>query len=1002
MMPDMLNLTLKNARDNSRVLSGAVGVAVLVGLYWSQRYNFLLFHCLAEGFSIAIACGTFMLAWNTRRVMTNNYLLFLGIAYLFIGGLDSVHTLAYKGMGIFYGTDANRSTQLWIAARLLESISMVLAPWWIGRRLPEKQVVWAYAVYCAVVLVAVFPMKSFPDCFIEGHGLTLFKITIEYLIVLVLVAALMVLIVKRRHFDPSILRLLVGSIILTMASEIAFTFYVSTYGLSNQIGHYLKIASYFLIYKAIIQTGLVRPHALLFRDLQQKRESLKAAHDRLEQRVEERTAELLSVSRRLQAEVGQRECAQQALIKANRMLKTLSECNQCLVRSADERSFLDQICSNIVQHGGYGYAAVAFTEKNQGLSLHTAAQAGKDVGFLAWMQPAGVAALSSDSPVGTVLKERMPRVMTIPSLQADFSEGPADTASVNSLSGVILPLCANDDTLGVLLACSGQADAFDAHQVRLLMELASDVSFGIVTLRMHQQRRVAEAERQLLMTAVEQAGDCICIIDKDAKIKYINPAIELISGAQRHTWFRRSLLDLFDDSRDFPLKTILERVNDGQSWDGRIKYRAAQGAELDLGIRLSPVRDASLRVGHLVAIIKDITRECQMEKQLFQSQKMEAIGTLAGGIAHDFNNILSAINGFTELTLDQIDKDSIGYRNLKEVLNAGHRATELVQQILTFSRQTTPERKPVALRALVEEAARFLRSSLPSTITIRQDLDSDGMVMAEPAHIHQILMNLGTNAAHAMHETGGLLTIALKDDTIDANGVVCFPEAQPGPYLRLTVCDTGHGMPQDVMDHIFEPFFTTKADGEGTGMGLSIVHGIVRSLDGIISVSSEPRKGTSFTVYLPAIERVAALQNAVDLPLPIGANEHILFVDDEPPLAEIGRQTLESLGYQVTIRIDGTEALDLIRAQPDRFDLVVTDMTMPGITGDNLAREIKAIRPRLPVILCSGFSTRMDGQRAAAIGISAYVNKPVLRGQLARIIREVLDKQRGRQLCEAL
>jgi len=574
----------------------------------------------------------------------------------------------------------------------------------------------------------------------------------------------------------------------------------------------------------------------------------------------------------------------------------------------------------------------------------------------------------------------------------DFNIRPSDADRNSHHSSIILPLHDNGDALGALMVCSKEADAFDSQQVKLLMELASDVAFGMVTLRMHQQRRVAETERQLLMSAVEQAGECICIIDKDATIKYINPAVELISGLERHAWIGRSLAALLNENHAFPLSAVVQKVNGGQSWTGRIKYSSPRNGELDLGILMSPVRDASLKVGHLVAIIKDITMECRMERQLFQSQKMEAIGTLAGGIAHDFNNILSVITGFTELTLDQVDKNTTGYRNLKEVLKAGRRATELVQQILTFSRQTTPERKPVVLRNIIEEAARFLRSSLPATISIHLDMCSDGMVMAEPAHLHQVLMNLGANAGHAMRENGGMLSIGLQDATIDTDAADCFPEAHPGPCLKLSISDTDHGIPPDVMDHIFEPFFTTKANGEGTGMGLSIIHGIVHSLNGIITVSSEPDRGTTFTVCLPAVERVAAWQNAETYPLPLGTNEHILFVDDEMPLAEMGRQVLGSLGYRVTVRTDGSEALALIRAQPDLFDVVITDMTMPGITGDILAREIKVIRPRLPVILCSGFSTRMDGQMAAAIGISAYVNKPVLRAELARIIREVLDE----------
>jgi hypothetical protein len=364
------------------VYSGIRWVLVLFGLILAQNYSFLLFHSLAEGYSIVIACGIFMLAWNTRRFMANNYLLFAGTAYLFIGGLDLVHTLIYKGMGVFRGYDANASTQLWIAARYLESLSLGLAPLWINRKLSVKPVFGVYAGIFTILLAAIFHGGLFPDCFIEGTGLTSFKIVSEYIISLVLLTALVFLVKKRQHFDPAVLRLLILSIILTIASEIAFTFYVSVYGLSNQIGHFLKIVSFFLIYKAVIQTGLMRPYDLLFRDLKQSRESLQSAHDLLEQRVQERTAELLAVTEQLQAEITEREKAQKELLKVNRMLKTLSECNQCLVRATDENVFLNTMCRNIIENSGYRFAWVGVVEQNQGCqSLRPLARAGCDAGF---------------------------------------------------------------------------------------------------------------------------------------------------------------------------------------------------------------------------------------------------------------------------------------------------------------------------------------------------------------------------------------------------------------------------------------------------------------------------------------------------------------------------------------------------------------------------------------------------------------------------------------------
>lgn len=975
------------------VYTGTVGVLVLIGLFFAQSYSYLLFHSLAEGFSIVIACGIFMMAWNTRHFVANHYLLFAGIAYLFVGGLDLVHTLIYKGMGVFHGYDANPATQLWIAARYTESISLVLAPLFVNRKLHAKPVLGIYAAIFTLLLAAILQGRFFPDCFIEGTGLTHFKIISEYIISLILLAALAFLFIKRQHFDRAVLRLLSLSILATIAAEIAFTFYISVYGLSNQIGHYMKIVSYFLIYKAIIQTGLMRPYDLLFRDLKQSRENLQTAHDQLEQRVRERTAELFAANQQLQAEIKERKRVQQELLKSNRMLKILSECNQCLVHATDEKSLLDTICRNIIEHGEFRFACVALAEQHQGKLLRRVAHAGDDAGFFKKAKMIEAKSDGAGDPISTIFWTGRPKVVNNIQEDGNANAWLSAAAKRGCASAIILPLSDNGNIMGALMIYSDQPEAFDSQQVELLRELTRDAAFGITTLRMQNRRKAVEEERLLLATAMEQAGECIAIADRDAQIEYVNPSVERITGFKPRTYIGRPITDLLADDHTTNVDTILHRVKTGKPWVGKINGRTLAGAVLNLNVALSPVRDSSQKIDHFVAIIRDITRECQMEQQLIQSHKMEAMGTLAGGIAHDFNNILAAINGFTELALCAAEKNTTVHKNLSEVLKAGHRATELVRQILAFSRQTIPECKPMKVKLVVEEAAKLLRSSLPATIEIRQNLISNGMVTADPTQIHQVVMNLGTNAAHAMQAKGGVLEFDLRDEFVDGDVAARYPEIQSGPFLKFTVSDTGHGMPQEIIDHIFEPFYTTKANDEGTGMGLSVVQGIVSNCGGMITVSSEPNKGSSFSVFLPSIKSPSELKKNQAVFIPMGNKEHVLFIDDEPSLVKMGHQILESLGYQVTSQTDGSEALNLIKAQPDRFDLVVTDLTMPKITGDKLALAIKAIRPKLPVILCSGFSTQMDEHKAATLGIRAYVRKPVLREHLARIIREVLAEK---------
>jgi signal transduction histidine kinase len=385
----------------------------------------------------------------------------------------------------------------------------------------------------------------------------------------------------------------------------------------------------------------------------------------------------------------------------------------------------------------------------------------------------------------------------------------------------------------------------------------------------------------------------------------------------------------------------------------------------------------------------------QLAEQLRQAQKMEAIGTLAGGIAHDFNNILAAILGFAELATSHLPPSSTVWHYLQAVLTAGKRARDLVQQILAFSRKQSSERQRCHLQPLLKETLTLLRAALPSTIVIHQHIAEEaGAVVVDPTQIHQVVMNLCTNAAHAMRDKGGLLEVGLEAVEVDVPLAAQHPALTPGPYVRLTVRDTGHGMTPEVVQRIFEPYFTTKAPGEGTGMGLAVVHGIVLSHGGAITVASTPRQGTAFAVYLPQMAEGAPPRKAPPLtPLPLG-KECILFVDDEAALAAMGQAMLERLGYEVVACSSSLEALEMFRAAPRRFDLVITDQTMPYLTGEALVRTLRDMRPDVPIILCTGFSHSLDAQKAQALGINAFLMKPWQGDDLARAVREALGEGR--------
>lgn len=380
------------------------------------------------------------------------------------------------------------------------------------------------------------------------------------------------------------------------------------------------------------------------------------------------------------------------------------------------------------------------------------------------------------------------------------------------------------------------------------------------------------------------------------------------------------------------------------------------------------------------------------EKQLQQVMKLQAIGTLAGGIAHDFNNILFPIVGYTELTMDDVPEGSQARQNLDEVLKAANRAKELVQQILTFSRQSSQERRPLKVQYLIKEATKLLRATIPSSIEIECNIDeSCGPIKGDPTQIHQIIMNLCTNAYHALQETGGKLEVSLKEIYISYEQSLDRVGMKIGKHIELMVKDSGHGMEPQVIERIFEPYFTTKEQGKGTGLGLSVIHGIVKSHGGDITVSSRPGNGATFKVYLPIIDDIEEEIHVIEPLIAINGEERILLVDDEAQIIDIEQQILERLGYKVTPKTDSEEALEEFAAQPDRFDLVITDMTMPKMTGDQLARRMMDIKPQIPVILCTGFNEAISEEKALAMGIDKFVMKPIVKDELASTIRTVLD-----------
>ena len=371
---------------------------------------------------------------------------------------------------------------------------------------------------------------------------------------------------------------------------------------------------------------------------------------------------------------------------------------------------------------------------------------------------------------------------------------------------------------------------------------------------------------------------------------------------------------------------------------------------------------------------------------------MESIGTLAGGIAHDFNNVLLPIMLHSELAMMDLPSDSPIKHNLEQIFQAGKRAKNMVKQILAFSRQKKQERTSIKISPIIKEIVKLIRSSIPTTIEIRHHVEAKvDIIFADPTQIHQVILNLCTNASHAMSEKGGVLEIRLDDLDLDPTAASQHTDLNPGSYLRLTVNDSGHGMEPEVLNRIFDPYFTTKGPGKGSGMGLAVVHGIVKGNGGDITVESEPGKGTSIKVLFPKSEEEIPEDPKRFVQLQRGT-EHILFVDDEKAAVDAMVAMLERLGYRTTARTSSIEALEAFRNNPQGFDLVITDMTMPNMTGKDLAKELRPIRSDIPILLCTGFSEQIDEDEAIEMGIS-FVMKPIVIHEISEAIRELLDKK---------
>ena len=539
---------------------------------------------------------------------------------------------------------------------------------------------------------------------------------------------------------------------------------------------------------------------------------------------------------------------------------------------------------------------------------------------------------------------------------------------------------------GSLIPVEVNASFLSREKKNFIVSVVRDIS------ERRAQTQALLGEKNKLESLLATLSDGITVQDTDFRVLYQNKVHVDKQGVHTGEYCYQAY-----QNRD----TICDGCLLVQSFaDGKVHRRetTAPGEHgvIHLEVTSSPMKDTAGNIIAGIESVRDITAQKKLEEQLSQAQKMEAIGTLAGGISHDFNNILTPILGYSELALTRITPDNPLTSDLRQITRAALRARDLIQQILAFSRQAPQERKSLQPYLVIKEALKLLRASLPATIEIREEISTDdGAILANPTQLHQIILNLCTNAYHALRESGGILGVRLSQTSIGkGESKFANSELTPGNYMHLEISDTGYGMERKTLERIFEPYFTTKDTGEGTGLGLSMVHGIVKSHQGQITVYSEPGHGTCFHIYLPLITEAPTMDESVlTSPLPAGS-ERLLVVDDEEAITTMLETILTQLGYHLTAINNSQMALALIEQAPMAFDLLLTDMTMPHLTGFELAQKALAVRADLPVILCTGFSELVNKEQAQALGIRAYLTKPVSMQELSQTVRKVLDAKR--------
>ena len=949
--------------------------------------SYLLFHNIAEFFSIMVSLSIFSVGWYTYNQSKDRHALFLSAAFLSIGLMDFMHTMASAAMPAFITPNStNKSAQFWIAVRLFSAVAFLLSAYiykerdnkWLPKTALSKTTLLTIALGVpALVLTGItFYPSHMPDAFITGVGLTSFKIYSEYLIVCLLFLAAAAYWKRMKRSGDRLLMYYVAAFIISVFSELVFTAYKIDFDIHNVLGHIYKVAAFCLIYVGIFVSSVRNPYL----ERKQAEEALRRSKEELELRVEERTVELRDGNVQLRIELTEREKAEVALRRSEEryraLFNSMTEGFALHEIICDEKGepfdyrFLDinpafekltglkrenvvgrthnEVLPDDDPRWARAYGAVALTGEPTHFENYSPALKKHFEVFAYRPEPGQFAVLFRDI---TERKRMEEELRERERLLQDVIDGSTSPIFLKDLEGKFITINASLERMlgisratikgktdydiapkdtadywrshdsqvmktGVPLQIEEVADLEDGHHVflankfPLVNALGQIYGVGSISHDITERKRIEEALRESeekYRNLVKYAPAAIYEMDlQGTKFFSINEAMCNILGYSTEELFSIKPADLLDEEGRLLFKDRIRKKLAGEKIDEAIEYRIRRkdGEWILAAVNMGAYTYSKEKPTRIAAIAYDITERKRAEEALHKAhdelesriqertyelsqayetlqrevdehkktaehlvrvQKLEALGTLAGGIAHDFNNVLAGIIGFTEMVLEDMAPDTPEHRRLELALKGANRGRDLVRQILTFSRKSEQDKKPLALNQVVEEGLKLLRPTLPTTIEIvAKSLTNDDQIFADPVQMHQILMNLCTNAAHAMRERGGTLDIRVFKTSLQEGNPMPLPNMKAGEYIVLKVSDTGSGMTPETLNQVFDPFFTTKQPGEGTGLGLSVVHGIVKSHDGYIAVESEPEKGTTFHVYLPRIKDEHALRRQRD------------------------------------------------------------------------------------------------------------------------------------------